>query len=283
MLEIPCKEITRKIIDRLRARPTPKQILAAILIGKNPASISFIKQKEKIARELGVDFRTYEFRESISQNELLQEIGTIVNQKSVGGVIIQLPLSEQFNSQKILNVTPIEKDIDVLGEQALEIFNAGKSRILPPAVEVVKEILKTCNLKLETLKIAVIGTGQLVGRPIAVWLKNKTAELAILNSKTENLQEELKNADIIISGAGKANLFSSKDVKENAIVIDFGYSLIEMSNEHGAMSKKLNGDFNYSSLNTQSSSLYYTPTPGGTGPILVAKIIENFYKLNESE
>ncbi len=282
MPQIPCKEIAKKIIDGLKAKPAPKQILAAILVGENPASISFIKQKEKTAKELGIDFRTYEFQEGISQGELIQEIGGIANQKSVGGVIIQLPLPERFNSQEILDAIPAEKDIDVLGKQALEIFNAGKSKILPPAAEVVKEILGTWNLKLETLKIAVIGTGQLVGRPIASWLKNKTAELATLNSKTENIKEELKDADIIISGAGKANLFSAGDLKENAVVIDFGYSFAD---------GKISGDFdpNYpinkltNSLTPQSSNhLMYTPTPGGTGPILVAKIIENFYKLNEN-
>ncbi len=283
MFEIPCKEIAQKVIDDLKSKLAPKQILAAILIGKNSASISFLKQKGKIAKELGIDFRTYEFREGISQNELRQEIGGIVNQKSVGGMIIQLPLPERFNSQEILDAIPAEKDIDVLGGQALEIFNAGKSKILPPAVEVVKKIIEICGLRIADLNVAIIGTGNLIGKPISAWLKEKTAELIILNSKTENIKEELKNADIIISGAGKANLFSSEDVKENAVVIDFGYSMTEMRNEQGVLSKKMAGDFDYSSLNTQNSSLSYTPTPGGTGPILVAKIMENFYKLNEDE
>ncbi|MFH1347042.1 MAG: bifunctional 5,10-methylenetetrahydrofolate dehydrogenase/5,10-methenyltetrahydrofolate cyclohydrolase [Spirochaetota bacterium] len=275
MSQIPCKEIVEKVIDGLKSCPIPKKILAAVLVGENSASISFLKQKEKIAKELGVDFRIYNFNDSpeekLTNDELRQKINRITNQKLVGGVIIQLPLPEQFNSQEILNAIPAKKDIDVLSEQALKDFNAGKGKILPPAVGVVEEILKTLNLKLGTLKVAVIGTGQLVGKPIAAWLKEKTAELIILNSKTENIKEELKNADIIISGAGKPNLFSAEDLKKNAIVIDFGYSLIN---------GKISGDFNPNSPIIQSSnSLKYTPTPGGTGPILVAKIMENFYKL----
>ena len=274
MPQIPCKEIAKKIIDGLKAKPAPKQILAAILVGENPASISFIKQKEKTAKELGIDFRTYEFQEGISQGELIQEIGGIANQKSVGGVIIQLPLPERFNGQEILDAIPAEKDIDVLGKQALEIFNAGKSKILPPAVEVVKEIIENRGLRIADLNAVIIGAGNLIGKPIAAWLKNKTAELAILNSKTENIKEELKDADIIISGAGKANLFSAEDLKENAVVIDFGYSMIN---------GKISGDFNPNQIsNYETAQLKYTPTPSGTGPILVAKIMENFYKLNET-
>ena len=287
MPKIPCKEIAQKIIDGLKLKPTPKKILAAVLVGENSASISFIKQKEKIAKELGVDFRIYKFND--------QEIGRIASQKSVGGVIIQLPLPEQFNSQYILNTIPSEKDVDVLGERALGAFYAGRSKVLPPAVGVVEKIIANCKLQIANLRIAVIGSGSLIGKPISIWLERKTAELIILNSKTKNIKEELKNADIIISGAGKANLFSAEDVKENATIIDFGYSFID---------GKISGDFNASSIENckparpaggparpaggparpagglKIENLRYTPTPGGTGPILVAKIMENFYNIS---
>ncbi len=282
MPQIPCKEIVKKITNRLKLHPTPNKTLAAVLVGKNFASISFLKQKEKAAKELNVDFQIYEFPENISRGELLQKVDEIVNQESVGGIIIQLPLPKQFNSQEILNIIPAEKDIDVLGKQALKVFNAGKSTILPPAVEVVKEILNSQSYILNSKKVAVMGTGNLIGRPIAAWLKEKTAELIILNSKTENIKEELKNADVIISGAGKPNLFSEKDLKESAIVIDFGYSITKKRNKYGVMSKKIKGDFDTSLFNAKNSSFFYTPTPGGTGPILVAKIMENFYRLNSS-
>ncbi|MFA5098856.1 MAG: bifunctional 5,10-methylenetetrahydrofolate dehydrogenase/5,10-methenyltetrahydrofolate cyclohydrolase [Candidatus Paceibacterota bacterium] len=272
MPQIPCKEIAQKIINSLRLLPAPKKTLAAVLVKGNSASASFIKQKDKVAAELGINFCAYELPENISQGELVQKVNGLVAEESIGGIIIQLPLPEQLNSQEILNLIPAEKDVDVLGEQALKNFSAGQNKILPPPVGVVKEIFKTYNLKPKTLKMAIIGTGRLVGKPISVWLENKTAKLSILNSKTKNIKEELKDADIIISGAGKANLFSVDDIKENAIVIDFGYSTVE---------GKISGDFNPNSPIPQSSnSLTYTPTPGGTGPILVAKIMENFYNLN---
>ena len=182
MPKIPCKEIAQKIIDGLKLKPTPKKILAAVLVGENSASISFIKQKEKIAKELGVDFRIYKFND--------QEIGRIASQKSVGGVIIQLSLPEQFNSQYILNTIPSEKDVDVLGERALGAFYAGRSKVLPPAVGVVEKIIANCKLQIANLRIAVIGSGSLIGKPISIWLERKTAELIILNSKTKNIKEE---------------------------------------------------------------------------------------------
>ena len=282
MSEIPCKEIAQKIIDGLKLKPAPKKILAAVLVGENSASVSFLRQKEKAAKELGIDFRVYEFPENILQDELIQKTEALAEQESVGGLIVQLPLNEHIDNREILNAIPPKKDVDVLGERALGAFYAGRSKVLPPAVGVVEKIIANCKLQIANLRIAVIGSGSLIGKPISIWLERKTAELIILNSKTKNIKEKLKDADVIISGAGKPNLFSAEDVKENAIIIDFGYSFID---------GKISGDFNASSIENckparpagglQIENLRYTPTPGGTGPILVAKIMENFYKLTE--
>jgi len=296
MSEIPCKEIAQKIIDGLKLKPAPKKILAAVLVGENSASVSFLRQKEKAAKELGIDFRVYEFPENILQDELIQKTEALAEQESVGGLIVQLPLNERIDNREILNAIPPKKDVDVLGERALGAFYAGRSKVLPPAVGVVEEIITNYKparpaggLQIANLRIVVIGSGSLIGKPISIWLERKTAELIILNSKTKNIKEKLKDADVIISGAGKPNLFSAEDVKENAIIIDFGYSFID---------GKISGDFNASSIENckparpaggparpagglKIENLRYTPTPGGTGPILVAKIMENFYKLTE--
>ncbi len=199
---------------------------------------------------------------------LLPVINKIINQKPVGGAIIQLPLPENLNRNYILNAIPREKDVDVLSERALGAFYTGRNQILPPSVGVVEEIMRVINTNLEIMKVVVIGPGFLIGQPIAVWLQNKVAELTILNKHTKDLKTKLKNADIIISGVGKANLFSDDDIKKEALIIDFGISVDYMG--------KIHGDFNAASINNLG---FYTPTPGGTGPILVAKLFENFYKL----
>jgi len=277
MVKIDGKEIAKKIIENLKSKPKPKKFLAAILVSENPTSLSFLNQKEKVAKELGVDFRIYQFPESIKNDDLRREVNRIANQKPVGGVIVQLPLPEHLNKYYILNPIPREKDIDVLGERALGAFYNGRNPILPPAVETVETILTTYNLQLTTLKVAVVGLGFLVGKPMAVWLMNKCSEIYLLDKGSDF--KILKNADLIIAGVGQPGLIKPEMLKSGAGVIDFGYTVVEMSNEQGVMSKKISGDFDSSLLTTQHSLLFYTPTPGGTGPILVAKIFENFYKL----
>jgi methylenetetrahydrofolate dehydrogenase (NADP+)/methenyltetrahydrofolate cyclohydrolase len=294
------KKIAQEIIERLKAMPRPEKIFAAILVGENPVSESFLRQKEKTAKELGIDFRVYKFPETIKNDDLRKEVGKIANLKKVGGVIVQLPLPEHLNKHYILNAIPREKDVDVLGERALGAFYNGRSVVLPAAVGTVEEILKaTQKIRIHPLlpkatprrvndpnkseilfdKIAVVGAGFLIGKPITVWLMNqKVKELAIFEKGSD--LSELKNFDLVISGVGQAGLIKPAMLKPGAGVIDFGYTIIEMSNEQGVMSKTISGDFDSSLISHLSSLFFYTPTPNGTGPILVAKIFENFYRLN---
>ena len=276
------KKIARGIIQELKEKPRPKKFLAAFLVGGDPASISFLKQKEKVAEELNVDFRLYKFPAEITQDELRKEILKIVSHQTCGGAIIQLPLPEHISRQYVLNVIPREKDVDVLGERSLGAFYVGRNPVLPPAVGVLESILRIVNQELRITNTVVIGTGSLIGKPISLWLEDKVAELTIFNEHTADLNKKLKEADLIISGVGKANLFSAEDIKENALVIDFGYDMA---------SGKISGDFNpviparhasqgETGGHDSSFMIHYTPTPGGTGPILVAKLFENFYKLN---
>ncbi len=282
------KKIAGEIIDELKSWPKPNKIFAAILVGNNPQSKSFLKQKEKVAKELGIDFRMYEFPDppvgGFTNDFLRKEVGKIALLKRVGGVIVQLPLPEQINSQYILNVIPREKDIDVLGERALGAFYVNRNLVLPPAVEVVKEILNSKSYILNSKKVAVVGAGSLIGKPIAVWLMNQKVKELTIFEKGSDLAE-LKNYDLIIGGTGVAGLIKPEMLKEGAGIIDFGYSI---KNESGIMNnelrQKIYGDFDVSNIHNSKfmlhDSSFYTPTPNGTGPILAAKIFENFYKLN---
>lgn len=280
MQKILGKELSQGIIEQLKTQPVPKKIFAAILVGDDPSSINFVAQKEKLAKSLGIDFRIYRFGAGLKNDPLRKAVREIALKKPVGGVIIQLPLPEHVNKHYVLNVVPPEKDVDVLGERALGAFYAGRSRVLPPAVGTVQEILnfETSNMRHETreltsLRVAVVGAGFLIGKPIAHYLQDKVAKLTTFTSKSKDLHEKLKEYDVVVSGVGKANLFSADDVKDDALVIDFGWDVV---------GGKINGDFNsLSDLRNLKSEIRYTPTPGGTGPILVAKLIENFYELNK--
>ncbi|HUX36204.1 MAG TPA: bifunctional 5,10-methylenetetrahydrofolate dehydrogenase/5,10-methenyltetrahydrofolate cyclohydrolase [Candidatus Paceibacterota bacterium] len=278
------RKIAQEIIADLKLRPKPEKFMAAILVGDDPASANFINQKKKTAEELGIDFRLYNFAEELNNDELREEVGKIAGHGTCGGVIVQLPLPERINKNYILNVVSREKDVDVISERAIGAFYVGRNPVLPPAVGTVKQIVSTLNLELSTLSVAVVGLGFLIGKPVSVWLMDKAKELILLDKFSD--LSAIKNADIVISGVGKAGLIDAKMLKDGASVIDFGYSITQIDADDTQINadKKtvISGDFDAEQLAISHKQLaFYTPTPGGTGPILVAKLFENFYNLNQ--
>src|SRR3989344_8263629 len=265
------KKIAEEIIAELKQKPVPKRFFAVFLVGDDSASASFVRQKEKTAKALGIDFRIYSYPEEITNDKLRKEISRVALSKRCGGALVQLPLPSHLNRHYILNVIPREKDADVLGERALGAFYAGRNPVLPPAVGTVEKILKAMSYKPEASKVAVVGLGLLVGKPISVWLMGRVKELYLLDSSSDLLI--LKEADLVISGVGKAGLIKPSMLKKDAGIIDFGYD------DHG---ESMAGDFDASELTnlTTYKLAFYTPTPGGTGPVLVAQLMENFYTLN---
>lgn len=268
MQVIDGRKIKKEISSRLKNQPRPEKRLAAILFGNDPLSEIFIKEKEKAAQELGVDFKIYKFAEKLSNDEARKEIAKIASQKPVGGIIIQLPLPEYLNGRYVLNVIPQEKDVDVLGERALGAFYANRNPVMPPPAGAAEEILKAANFQLLHSKVGVVGLGFLIGRPISLWLIGKAKEIYLLASQSD--LGILKMADLAISGVGKAGLIKPDMLKDGAGMIDFGYEKV-----NGVVK----GDFDTGAGGAGKLS-FYTATPGGTGPIVVAKIFENFYKLN---
>jgi len=265
MQKISGTEIAQDILANLKTKKPPEKILAAILVGEDPSSVSFIAQKGKEAKELGIDFRVYRFDKDIANDELRRKAGEIAQKKPVGGVIVQLPLPPHINRHYILNSVPREKDVDVLGERALGAFYTGRNLALPGAASVVKEILHRQGY--EEFSAAVVGLGLLVGKPVAHYLMAHANALTLIDEGGDVAR--VKEADVVVLGAGKAGIVDSPMLKYGALVIDFGYSL---------SGGKLRGDFNPEG--SESLKGLYTPTPGGTGPILVAKLLENFYALN---
>ncbi|MBI2623270.1 MAG: bifunctional 5,10-methylenetetrahydrofolate dehydrogenase/5,10-methenyltetrahydrofolate cyclohydrolase [Candidatus Liptonbacteria bacterium] len=267
------KKIAAELLGRLKEKPKPKKFFAGVLIGDDPASESFQKLKQDTAKGLGIDYRIYKLAPALGNDALREKVGKLAAGKTCGGVIVQLPLPEPLNATYIVNAIPPEKDPDCLSERTLGAHYNNRAKVLHPAVATVEEVLRRAKVDLKGKRVAVIGAGMLIGKPIAVWLMRKVSELYVLGRGADFAI--LKNCDVVISGAGKAGLFNAETLKEGALVVDFGYD---------SVGGKLLGDFDSSSLATRHSSLAtisYTPTPGGTGPILVAKLFENFYKLNE--
>ncbi|HVO28877.1 MAG TPA: bifunctional 5,10-methylenetetrahydrofolate dehydrogenase/5,10-methenyltetrahydrofolate cyclohydrolase [Candidatus Paceibacterota bacterium] len=269
MAIIDGKKIAGGILEKLNVASKLDRFLAAVLVGEDRSSISFLGQKEKIAKQLGVDFRLYKFPATLKNDKLREEVGKIARHRTCGGVIVQLPLPEHLNWYYILNAIPPEKDVDVLSERTIGAFYAGRSKVLPPAVGTVGEILGSLHapsFDLDARSVAVVGLGLLVGRPVANWIMRRAKETFLLRSTSD--LGILKQADLVITGVGKAGLIKPGMLKAGAGVIDFGY-------EGGK------GDFEIPGNETENAKIdFYTPTPGGTGPILVAKLFENFYTLN---
>lgn len=267
------KAIAASIIERSRAMPKIGKFFGAVLVGDDAASVNFLKQKERVAKELGIEFRLHQLPLGITTDALRAEVGRLAEPKTCGGFIVQLPLPETINRYYILNAIPKQKDVDCLSEPALGAFYTERGKIVPPSVATVEEILTHEHRDLgalRELKAVVIGAGFLIGKPVGFWLQNRVAELVVLDASVKNIQEKLGDADIVIAGAGHAGLFGAQHLKEGAIVIDFGFN-------HSAEGKNV-GDFD--PAGADEKNIHYTKTPGGTGPVLVAKLFENFYKLN---
>lgn len=268
------KKIAGEIIEKLKQLSKPNKFLAIFIASDDPIILNFVKQKEKTAFNLGVDFRVYRHPESIKNDELRKEVLKIAKHKSCGGAIVQLPLPSHLNKHYVMNVIPKEKDVDVLGERALGALYTNRNPVLPPAIGAIQEILEYSKLEPSTKKVAIIGSGFLVGKPAAVWFAGKCKEVLVLSRGSD--LNALKEADIVISGVGHAGLIVPGMLKDGALVIDFGYSIDNDGN--------MSGDFNYKNDEIDKlKNTSYTPTPGGTGPMVVAKVFDNFYKLTQEK
>ena len=263
------RSIAQEMIKKITTQTIQKKFLCVFSVGKNDASIGFIHQKKKIADILGVDFQVLTFSEEIQEEEIKKKIRDFGKDDMCGGIIVQLPLPAHIKKENILDEIPYKKDVDVLSKKAYEFF-LNEQEPIPPAVGVFCEVLSHYqvlrNVSRETnLKFAVIGNGFLVGRPIVDYL-NMMGRCVSVFDKGDVVQ--IKDIDVVVLGAGAPHLISGDMVKSGALVIDFGCSFIN---------EKLCGDFNPSNVD----DIFYTPTPGGTGPMLVTKLFENFYHLNK--
>lgn len=257
-MRIDGKKISEKIIKELQALPKAEKMLAAVLVGDNPQSLSFLRQKEKMAGILEVPFHLYQFSDSISQNDLIEEIRALGADPEVGGIIVQLPLPPHYDRDSVLSAISPSKDIDAMTPE-------GRNLVSPLPVEVIKDVLNAVGEDISKKEVAVVGRGFLVGKPIMEWLDSIHKPYKALNSKSD--LSEIRGSDLVITGVGKGGIIKQEFVGFGGGVIDFGYDLID---------EKIKGDF----IPDSDFSGWYTPTPGGTGPVLVAEIFKNFYKLN---
>lgn len=258
--------IARKILDRLKAEVrrlnTPPH-LGVVLVGASGASLSYIQKKKREALNIGMRFSLYHFPTAVSMRELREEI-RVVQAKDLTGIIVQLPLPKNFDKKIILNEIHPDLDVDCLTWVSLGKLITGENVLVPPSAAAVLEIFKHYKINLNGKHIVLVGQGELIGKPLTNILVKQPVTLTICGKETKDLKSHTSKADIIITGVGKKNLIRGNMVKKGAIVIDAGVSF---------ENKKMHGDVNFAEVSKVASIL--TPTPGGVGPITVAKLLEN--------
>ncbi len=271
MILLDGKKLSERIFVELKADVSAikKKIrLGVIVVGKDPAIEKFVAQKKKAAEEIGIDVRVYPFDAAITTNELRKRIAELVHEPKNTGIIIQLPLPGHINKQYILNAIPPEKDVDALSARAIGSFIVGKSNIMPPVAGAIKSLLEEYHIAYKNKHVAILGAGNLVGRPVALWFLQEGVSLSIITQETDLPEQLLHKADIVISGIGKPHFVKGDMLKDNAVIIDAGTS---------ESSGKLVGDVDPESVAEKASRL--TPVPGGVGPVTVAMLLKNLVTL----
>ncbi len=267
------KKSANSIIETLRKKTAPlkqKPGLAVILANDNPASRIYVKTKEKKAKEAGFNSFVYQFDNNTTNNQIIDLIDKLNKNPDIHGILVQLPLFSRLDEQKIIEAIDPKKDVD-----GFHPINVGKLHIgiEPHAVcctpRGIIRLLKDYNITLEGKNAVVIGRSNIVGKPIAALLLKENATVCIAHSRTKNLQEITKKADILISATGIPLLIKEDFVKEGAIVVDVGI----IKNEEG----RIIGDVDFSEVSKKTS--YITPVPGGVGPMTIAMLLDNTYEL----
>ena len=242
--------------------------LTVLIIGNNPASQTYVRNKEKTCEQLGFKSTVVKFEEDATQEEVLRKIEELNNDSDVHGILVQLPIPKHFDTQLVLESISKDKDVD-----GFHPFNAGRmlsgttgeNHPFPCTPAGVIELLKYNNIEIEGKNAVIVGRSNIVGKPLVPLLLNENATVTVCHSKTNNLKEVTKQADILIVAIGTPNFIKKDMVKNGAVVVDVGINRLENG--------KLTGDVDFEEVKEVAS--YITPVPGGVGPMTIAMLMNN--------
>lgn len=269
------KEEIKSFIEERKTKGFRVPKIVSILVGNDGGSIYYINSQEKVATSLGVNFKKLLLSEDIKEDELISIIKDLNEDKEVDGIILQLPLPKNLNENKIINTISPSKDIDCLTFVNQGKLYNGEKVFLPCTPNSVVTLLERYNIELEGKNVVVIGRSNIVGKPVAQLLLNKNATVTICHSRTNNLKDICKKADIIIVAIGKAKFINKEFVNENSIIIDVGTS---------SLNGKITGDVDFDDVINEVNMI--TPVPGGVGALTTTLLIKNSceaLKYNENE
>ena len=265
------KEIKAKIkaeIDDIKKKHNINPMVATILVGDNPASQVYLNSQIKSYQDLGIGVQKYFFSKEISEAYLLNLIDKLNKDTEVDGIMINLPLPPQISATKVLNRIKLIKDVDGFKAENLGLLFQNNEGFTSPSTPAgIMALIEKYNIDLEGKDVVVVGSSNIVGKPIAALILNSRGTVTICNIYTKNLAEKTKNADILISAVGKPKLITEDMVKEGAVVIDVGINRVN---------GKLEGDVDFE--NVQKKASHITPVPGGVGALTVAMLLSNILK-----
>lgn len=254
-----------KEVEQLKEKYGRSPKLAVILVGENPASHVYVRNKEKACEKVGIENLLIKKDDTISEEELLEIITQLNNDDTVDGILVQLPLPSHINEMKVIEAISPKKDVDGFHPESAASLFLGKDGFVPCTPAGVMELLDAINYDLNGKEVVVVGRSNNVGKPVALLALQKNATVTIAHSRTTNLKEVCARADVLIAAVGKAEMITADYVKEGAVVIDIGINR--------KADGKLCGDVKFDEVAPKTSAI--TPVPGGVGPMTVTLLMKN--------
>ena len=239
--------------------------LAVILVGDDPASRVYVNNKKKACEFCGIRSLEYVLPADTKEEELIELVENLNNDKSVNGILCQLPLPKHLDEKKVLNLIKPEKDVDAFHPENVGHIMNGDFNFLPCTPAGIMEMLRYENIDLDGKNCVVIGRSNIVGKPMAMLMLKENATVTICHSRTKNLKEVVAGADVIVAAVGRPNFVTADMVKDGAVIIDVGINRMDDG--------KLCGDVDFEACKEKAS--YITPVPGGVGPMTIATLMQN--------
>ena len=276
MKSIEGKKISQRILEDIKKEIQRKKIkpgLAVVLIGKNKASEIYVRIKKEKAKEVGIGFSLLRFQEKDSEKKILEKIKKLNDDPEISGIIVQLPLPEKFNTEKIIkSVSPL-KDVDGFHEENIKLFLKNKRRFFPVFPQAIMVLVEEAKKNIKGKKAVIISNSKIFGEMMAKTLSQKKCQASyVLKSNLRKNLKKIKEADVVVIAVGVPKIISGKMVKENSIVIDGGIT---------KKGKKVLGDADFESFKNISG--WISPVPGGVGPLTIACLLRNVFLAKKME
>ena len=263
-IALEIKDEIKEFVNKRKENNLNVPKVASILVGNDGGSLFYLNNQEKVATSLGMEFEKVHLNEEVTEEELINKIDKLNNDNTVSGIILQLPLPKHIDEKKVISAISPKKDVDCLTFVNQGKLYMGEDTFMPCTPKSVLTILKSLNINLEGMEVVVIGRSNIVGKPAGALLLKENCTVTMCHSRTKNLREVCKRADILVVAIGKAKFVDESFVKDGAIVIDVGTNSVE---------GKITGDVDFDKVIDVAS--FVTPVPGGVGALTTTLLMKN--------